>query len=94
MIGYTSFLGLARWVYKATNSNFARIVYNFAGLPFTLYSQGVSGVCDLCQISKLETMWFGSPGYIFDDNRLWIEKNIEKNFTLEDAFKHLDDKGK
>jgi hypothetical protein len=94
LIGYTSFIGVCRWVYRATDTYFiknsARVIYNFSCLPFTIYCKGVSSAFDLMQISKLETIWFGSPVYIFDDNRLWIEKN----FILENAFEHLNDGGK
>jgi len=42
----------------------------------TLYSKGIGGAFDLLQLSKLEKLWFGEPVYIFDDNRLWVEKNF------------------
>jgi hypothetical protein len=32
-------------------------------------------------------MWFGEPVYIFDDNRLWVEKN----FRLLNVFEGLED---
>ena len=53
----------------------------------TLDSKGMGGAFDLLQISKLEKVWFGEPVYIFDDNRLWIEKN----FTLNDIFETVEE---
>lgn len=53
----------------------------------TLYSKGIGGAFDLLQISKLEKLWFATPVYIFDDNRLWVEKN----FTLSNVFEIMDD---
>lgn len=92
-LGYVSGLGFCRWIYKATDVTFikntGRLVYNVCGLPLTLYSKGVTGVCDLLQISKLEEYWYGTPVYIFDDNRLWLEKN----FTLEDVFSGISSGG-
>lgn len=89
VIGYTSFIGISRWAYKATNVTFiknsARLIYNFACLPLTIYSKGIAGFSDLIYLSKLEEYWFGGPVYIFDDNRLWIETN----FTIDDAVKHI-----
>lgn len=89
LIGYISGIGFVRWIYVGTNvptiKSIARIIYNFASLPITIYSKGLSSVCDVLQISKIESLWFGTPVYIFDDNRLWIEAN----FTLEDAFKEV-----
>lgn len=38
---------------------------------------------DLLSIFKVEELWFGEPVYIFDNNRLWVEKN----FTLSDLLK-------
>jgi hypothetical protein len=88
-IGYISGVGFIRFIYKATDvifvKNTARVLYNFACLPVTCYCKGVSSVFDLLQLSKIEEAWFGSPVYIFNDNRLWIESN----FTLEEAFKSV-----
>ena len=56
-------------------------------LPITCYYKGIGGAFDLLQISKLEELWFGEPVYIFDDNRLWVEKN----FTIGDIFDGLED---
>lgn len=89
-IGYLSGFGFIRWVYKATDVGYiktiARIGYNIGVLPFTIYSKGISSVTDFLQIGILEEKWFGERVYIFDDNRLWIEKN----FTITDAFKAID----
>jgi len=87
VLGYVSGIGFVRWIYKATDvgsiKNLARLAYNVACLPITAYSKGASSVFDLLQLSKLEEYWFGTPVYIFDDNRLWIESN----FTIEEVFK-------
>ena len=83
-IGYISGIGFVRFIYKiAKPEKFkasARVVYNVACLPMTLYLKGIGGAFDLIGISKLEKLWFGEPVYIFDNNRLWVEKN----FTLTD----------
>lgn len=93
IIGYFSFIGLARWTYIITDTtyikNSARVVYNFACLPMTIYSKGISSAFDILYISKFEEYWFGTPVYIFNDNRLWIESN----FTIEDAFRCVSDGG-
>ena len=85
-IGYISGIGFVRYLYKVVEpaklKATARLAYNIAGLPMTLYSKGIGSVFDFFRISKLEEIWFGQPVYIFDDNRLWIEKN----FTLNDIF--------
>lgn len=86
VIGYVSVVGFVRWVYKAANVGrmkaYARLGYNILGLPITLYCKGISKGFDILQISNLEEKWFGEKVYIFDDNRLWLEKN----FTLNNAF--------
>ena len=91
VIGYVSGIGFVRYLYKVVQpaklKATARLVYNIAGLPLTLYSKGIGGTFDLLKLSKLEEMWFGQPVYIFDDNRLWIERN----FTLADIFKQMED---
>ena len=83
-IGYISGIGVVRFIYKIAKPEklkaSARVVYNVACLPMTLYSKGIGGAFDLIGISKLEKLWFGEPVYIFDNNRLWVEKN----FTLTD----------
>ena len=83
-LGYISGIGFVRYLYKVVQpaklKATARLIYNVACLPVTLYSKGIGGAFDLLQISKLEKLWFGEPIYIFDDNRLWVEKN----FTLND----------
>jgi hypothetical protein len=83
-LGYISGIGFVRYVYKVVQpaklKATARLLYNVASLPVTLYYKGIGTAFDIFQISKLETLWFGEPIYIFDDNRLWIEKN----FTLND----------
>ena len=90
-IGYISGIGFVRFIYKIAKPEklkaSARVVYNVACLPMTLYSKGIGGAFDLIGISKLEKLWFGEPVYIFDDNRLWIEKN----FTLADLLKTATD---
>ena len=81
--GYVSGVGFVRYLYKVAQPKkikaAARLVYNVACLPITLYSKGIGSAFDLLQLSKLETAWFGQPIYIFDDNRIWVEKN----FTLD-----------
>lgn len=90
-IGYISGIGFVRYLYKITQPEklkaSARLAYNLACLPITLYSKGIGGAFDLIGISKLEKFWFGEPVYIFDDNRLWVEKN----FTLSDLIKTTTD---
>jgi hypothetical protein len=85
-LGYLSGVGLVRYIYKVaepeTIKATARFAYNVVSLPVTLYAKGIGAAFDLLQLSHLEKLWFGAPVYIFDDNRLWIEKN----FTLNDAF--------
>lgn len=91
VIGYASGIGFVRFLYRAAQpaklKATARLIYNIGCLPMTLYSKGVGGAYDLLGLSKLEELWFGRPVYIFDDNRLWIERN----FTLKDVFKAVDD---
>ena len=86
-IGYISGIGFLRYLYKIAQPEklkaSARLAYNLACLPMTLYSKGIGGAFDLMGVSKLEKLWFGEPVYIFDDNRLWVEKN----FTLADLLK-------
>jgi hypothetical protein len=90
-IGYISGIGLTRYFYKVVHpaklKAYARLIYNIGCLPITLYSKGIGGTFDLLGVSKLEEYWFGSPVYIFDDNRLWAEKN----FTLANIFEGLED---
>ena len=89
VIGYVSGIGFVRYLYKVVHQGTlkasARLAYNIACLPVTLYSKGIGSAFDLLKISKLEEMWFGQPVYIFDDNRFWIEKN----FTLSDIFETM-----
>ena len=89
-IGYISGIGFVRYLYKVIQpvklKATARLAYNVACLPITLYSKGIGGAFDLLQLSKLEKLWFGEPVYIFDDNRFWIEKN----FTLADSFEQTE----
>ena len=91
VIGYISGIGFVRYLYKVVQPTklkaTARLAYNFACLPVTLYYKGIGGAFDLLQLSKLEEMWFGVPVYIFDDNRLWIEAN----FTIGDIFEQIED---
>lgn len=86
-IGYISGILFVQYLYKIAQPEklkaSARLIYNVAYLPMTLYSKGIGRAFDLIGISKLEKLWFGEPVYIFDDNPLWIEKN----FTLSDLFK-------
>ena len=90
-IGYVSGIGFIRYLYKVVQPSklkaTARLIYNIGCLPMTLYSKGIGVTFDLFQVSKLEKLWFGAPVYIFDDNRLWIEKN----FTLSDVFQTIED---
>ena len=90
-IGYVSGIGFVRYLYKVAQpaklKATARLIYNVGCLPITLYSKGIGGAFDLLQLSKLEKLWFGEPVYIFDDNRLWIEKN----FTLNDIFETMEE---
>jgi len=90
-IGYVSSIGMLRFFYKVAHPAklkvTARLAYNVVCLSMTIYAMGVDGVFDVFQLSKLEKMWFGQPVYIFDDNRLWIEKN----FTVGDIFDGLED---
>ena len=92
-ITYFSGLGFLRGLYRCTNisyiKNTARLGYNLLGLIITLPSMGIGWMCDVVVISKLEEMWFGTPVYLFDDNRAWIEKN----FTIETVFKAIDPNG-
>ena len=89
-LGYISGLGFVRYLYKVAKPEkikvTARVIYNVASLPLTLYSKGITATFDILQISKLEELWLGEPVYIFDDNRLWIEKN----FTIQDIFAEMD----
>ena len=91
VIGYISGVGFVRYLYKVIHpsklKSTARLIYNVGCLPITLYSKGVGGAFDLLHISKLEKLWFGESVYIFDDNRLWVEKN----FTLNDVFQTVHD---
>jgi len=88
-IGYISGVGFVRFLYKVAQPSrlkaTLRLAYNVGCLPLTLYSKGIGGAFDLLQISKLEEMWFGSPVYIFNDNRLWVEAN----FTMSDVFDQI-----
>lgn len=90
-LGYISGIGFVRYLYKVVNPTklkaTARLIYNVGCLPMTVYSKGLGGAFDLLRISKLEKLWFGTPVYIFDDNRLWIEKN----FTLSNIFETIED---
>ena len=90
-VGYISGIGFVRYFYKVVHpaklKASARLMYNIGCLPITLYSKGIGGTFDLLGVSKLEEYWFGSPVYIFDDNRLWAEKN----FTLTNVFEGLED---
>ena len=91
VIGYISGIGFVRFLYKVVQPSklkaTARLAYNVACLPATLYFKGIGASFDLFRLSKLEKMWFGEPVYIFDDNRLWIEKN----FTIGDIFEQMED---
>lgn len=90
-LGYLGGVGFIRFLYKVMEpsqlKSTARLIYNLSALPMTLYSKGIGATFDIFQLSELEKMWFGTPVYIFDDNRLWIEKN----FTLSDNFKTIED---
>lgn len=90
-LGYISGIGFVRYIYKVAKPEkikvTARVIYNVACLPITLYSKGISATFDILRLSKLEEMWFGEPVYIFNDNRLWVESN----FTMDDIFQHMGD---
>jgi len=90
-LGYISGIGFIRYIYKVTKPEkikvTARVIYNVACLPITLYSKGITATFDLLRLSKLEEMWFGEPVYIFNDNRLWVESN----FTMDDILQHMGD---
>jgi len=91
VIGYISGIGFVRYIYKVAEPRkikaTARLIYNVGCLPMTIYSKGWGSACDFIGISKLEEYWFGSPVYIFDDNRIWAEKN----FTMSEIFEGLED---
>jgi len=91
IIGYVSGIGFSRYIYRALQPGklkaSARLIYNIACLPITLYSKGIGSAFDLLRISKLEEMWFGQPVYIFNDNRIWVESN----FTLGDIFERIEE---
>ena len=88
-LGYISGIGFVRYLYKIAKPEkvkaSARLIYNVACLPVTLYSKGIGGAFDLMGISKLEELWFGAPVYIFDDNRLWVEKNFIMSDLIQTA---------
>lgn len=88
-LGYISGIGFIRYIYKVAKPEkikvTARVLYNVACLPLTVYSKGVTATFDVLRISKLEEIWFGEPIYIFNDNRLWIEGN----FTIDNIFQHI-----
>ena len=90
-IGYISGIGFVRYLYRAAHPGklkaTTRLIYNVVSLPMTIYSKGITTVLNVAQFSRLEEWWFGKPVYLFDDNRLWIEKN----FTLGDVFKTLEE---
>lgn len=90
-LGYISGIGFVRYIYKVAKPEkikvTARVIYNVACLPITLYSKGITATFDFLRLSKLEEMWFGEPVYIFNDNRLWVESN----FTMDDIFQHMGD---
>lgn len=65
----------------------ARLVYNLACLPFTLYSKEVTATADVLHIYTLKEIWFGAAVHIFNDNRLWIESN----FTMDNIFERITD---
>lgn len=91
VIGYVSGIGFVRYLYKVVHPSklkaTLRLIYNIGCLPITLYSRGIGDTFDLLKLSKLEEMWFGSPVYIFDDNRIWIEAN----FLMGDGFDKISD---
>ena len=61
-----------------------RVVLNLASLPMTGSACVVGHVYDSFGISDLEKAWFGSPVYLFNDNRIWLETNFTK-VAIEDA---------
>ena len=90
-IGYISGIGFFRYIYKVVQpgkiKKTVRLIYNVAALPMTFYSKGITTVFNVAQVSKFKEWWFGERVYIFDDNRIWIEKN----FTLGDVFNTLEE---
>ena len=86
VIGYISGVGFVRYLYKVVQPSklkaTARLIYNVACLPLTMYCKGIGSTFDLLKISELEKRWFGDPVYLFNDNRVWVETN----FTLGEMF--------
>jgi hypothetical protein len=52
-------------------------------LPAYGFTMGLRMPFSTVSISALEKYWFGEEVYIFDDNRIWLEKN----FTMEETFR-------
>ena len=86
LVGYVSTIGFIRFVYRVTYpsklKSIFRVMYNMVCLPFTSVSFGMNHVFDAFRVSDFEALIFGEPIYIFNDKRLWIERN----FTLGEAF--------
>nr|QUS63959.1 hypothetical protein [Haslea silbo] len=61
-----------------------RIVLNLASLPMTGSAFIIGHVYDSFGISALEEAWFGSPVYLFNDNRIWLESNFTQSI-IEDT---------
>jgi hypothetical protein len=91
VISYVSGMSLAGTLYQLVNNGLikttARLIYNYGGLFMTLpaygFTVGMRFPFSVLSLSALEKYWFGEEVYIFDDNRIWLEKN----FTIEDTFR-------
>ena len=88
-MGYITGIGFIKYIYKIPQLRklkaTVRIVYNIGCFPITIYSKRIGKTFDLFGVSKLEKLWFGQPVYIFNDNRLWVEKN----FTISELLKRV-----
>ena len=86
LLGYVSSIGFLRFVYKVSYpsklKSIFRVMYNIICLPLTSVSFGMNHVFDALHASSIKTLVFGEPIYVFNDKRLWIERN----FTLSGAF--------
>lgn len=79
LVGYCTGLTSLTCFYKLLSDSkvktVARGMLNTYGLVATLPAWGVGKTCDVIALSKLEKIWFGTPIYLFDDNRIWLEQN-------------------
>lgn len=90
-IGYICGVGFIRSIYVCSHAgkvkNATRLVYNIACLPVTIYTKGANAVFDGIGIGYLEEKWFGERVYIFNDDRVWIERNFTASEILKAAEK-------